>query len=107
MFVQSETPIREVHTVTNISSIWTRIDPGVQQWVLANPGCVVLPRTLVNRVEASIGESLHADGHGEYWFSGEELVFLKARRRAQELGGYTAEGQRSTRLSDHVEMLDR
>ncbi|MHA7238704.1 hypothetical protein [Arthrobacter sp. TMS1-12-1] len=93
--------------MTNISSIWTRIDPTVQQWVLGNPGCVVLPRTLVNRVEASIGESLDADAHGEYWFSGEELVFLKARRRAQELGGYAAGGQGSVRRNDHAEMLDR
>ncbi|PPB49948.1 hypothetical protein C4K88_04470 [Arthrobacter pityocampae] len=93
--------------MTNISSIWTRIDPGVQQWVLENPGCVVLPRTLVNRVEATIGESLHADAHGEYWFSGEELIFLKARRRAQELGGYTAAGQGDRRFHDHAEMLDR
>ncbi|WP_394251878.1 hypothetical protein [Arthrobacter pityocampae] len=93
--------------MTNISSIWTRIDPGVQQWVLENPGCVVLPRTLVNRVEATIGESLHADAHGEYWFSGEELIFLKARRRAQELGGYSATGQGARRLHDHAEMLDR
>lgn len=107
MFVQGETPIREVRTVTNISSIWTRIDPGVQQWVLENPGCVVLPRTLVNRVEATIGESLHADAHGEYWFSGEELVFLKARRRAQELGRFSTDGRERLRWDDHAEMLDR
>ncbi|MBG6226071.1 hypothetical protein IWX63_002657 [Arthrobacter sp. CAN_A2] len=93
--------------MTNISSIWTRIDPAVQQWVLANPGCVVLPRTLVNRVESTIGESLHADDHGEYWFTGEELVFLKARRRAQELGGFTAGGQAGMRRDEHAEMLDR
>ncbi|MHA7282839.1 hypothetical protein [Arthrobacter sp. TMS2-4] len=93
--------------MTNISSIWTRIDPGVQQWVLENPGCVVLPRTMVNRVEATVGESLHADAHGEYWFSGEELVFLKARRRAQDVGAFHAEGNGRQRRGDHAEMLDR
>ncbi|WP_434994262.1 hypothetical protein [Arthrobacter sp. Ld5] len=93
--------------MTTISSIWTRIDPGVQQWVLENPGCVVLPRTLVNRVEATVGESLHADAHGEYWFSGEELLFLKARRRAQDLGGFRADGNADSRRSEHAEMMDR
>lgn len=33
----------------------TRIDPTVQQWILDNPGCGVLPRTPVSRVEAVTG----------------------------------------------------
>lgn len=66
--------------MSTISTIWTRIDPTVQQWILGNPGCAVLPRTLVNRVEAGTGEALHKDQHGEHRYSGEELQFLRTRR---------------------------
>lgn len=55
----------------------------VQQWIHDNPGCQVLPRTLVNRVESATGEALQADKHGEHRFSEEDLEFLKARRGAE------------------------
>jgi hypothetical protein len=75
--------------MTSISIIWTRLDPTVQQWLLQNPGCVVLPRTMANRVTTGTGEELSVDEHGEHWFSPEDITFLKARRRA-------IDGDRST-----------
>ncbi|MFJ6003797.1 hypothetical protein [Arthrobacter sp. NPDC092385] len=93
--------------MTAISTIWTRIDPTVQQWILDNPGSIVLPRTLVNRVEATTGEALRIDQHGEYWFSEEELVFLKARRRAAALEGLPAPDSGLVPSDEYAEALDR
>lgn len=68
--------------VNTISTLWVGLDSVVKQWLISNPGTVVLPRTLVNRVEATTGEKLSSDEHGEHRFSGEEVVFLRAQARA-------------------------
>ncbi|AUZ88998.1 hypothetical protein CVO76_16115 [Arthrobacter agilis] len=66
--------------MTSISSLWTTLDTTVQQWLLQNPGTMVLPRTYVNRIEAGAGQVLNLDEHGEYWLSPEDMLFLKATR---------------------------
>ncbi len=66
--------------MTSISILWTSLDPAVRQWLLQNPGTMVLPRTYANRVEAA-GASLHLDEHGEHWLSPEEMDFLRTQRR--------------------------
>jgi hypothetical protein len=65
--------------MTSISALWTSLDTTVQQWLLQNPGTMVLPRTYANRVEAA-GVSLHLDEHGEHWLSPEEMDFLRMQR---------------------------
>ena len=30
----------------HIKEQWNRLDPATQQWLMDNPGCLVLPRTL-------------------------------------------------------------
>ncbi|MHA7210314.1 hypothetical protein [Arthrobacter sp. MDT1-65] len=87
-----------------MSTLWTSIDPTVQQWLLDNPGCVVLPRTLVNRVEAATGTSMTADRHGEYLLTEEDLRFLKDRRRAATDHTFTPAG---VRRDEHADALDR
>jgi hypothetical protein len=89
-----------------IRTLWTSIDPTVQQWLLANPGCLVLPRTLVNRVEASSGTSMTTDGHGEYLLSEEDLDYLKGRRREDTPDGAT-EVPAGVRGAGPAEALDR
>ncbi len=89
-----------------LSTLWTRIDPTVQQWLLANPGCVMLPRTLVNRVEAATGTSMATDGHGEHLLSEEDLDFLKDRRR-ESTSGRRADTPAGVRRTEHAEVLDR
>ncbi len=69
--------------MNTIRTLWTKLDPAVRRWLLDNPGCEILPRTLVNQVEADTGETMDTNEHGHHWFSGEELVFLRARHRAE------------------------
>ena len=95
-----------------INTLWTRLDPTAQQWLLSNPGCIVLPRTLVNRVEKTTGMPISTDRHGEYWLSSEELGFLKARRRADTAVERPTVHPAKRSIVDageaaHVEALDR
>jgi hypothetical protein len=89
-----------------LNTLWTRIDPTVQQWLLANPGCLMLPRTLVNRVEAATGTSVETDGHGEHILSEEDLDFLKDRRR-ESMAGHGPDTPSGVRGAEHAEAVDR
>lgn len=66
--------------MTSISTLWATLDSTVQQWLLQNPGQMILPRTYVNRVAAGAGRLLSLDQHGEYWLSQKDLLFLKKTR---------------------------
>ncbi|WP_191997125.1 hypothetical protein [Arthrobacter sedimenti] len=92
--------------MTSISIIWDRLDPTVRQWLLQNPGSIVLPRTMANRVTGA-GEELRVDEHGEHWFSPEDITFLKARRRAMDADESTASTGGAVRPDVHEEALRR
>jgi hypothetical protein len=66
--------------MTSISALWATLDTTVQQWLLQNPGTMVLPRTHVNRIEAGAVLTLRLDDHGELWLSPEDMMFLKGKR---------------------------
>lgn len=66
--------------MTSISALWATLDTTVQQWLLQNPGTMVLPRTHVNRVEAGAARALRLDDHGELWLSPDDMIFLKGKR---------------------------
>jgi hypothetical protein len=99
--------IEELFTMTSISIIWPRLDPTVQEWLLQNPGCVVLPRTMANRVATGMDEELPVDEHGEHWFTPEDMAFLKARRRALDANGSTAPTGAEARTDVREEALRR
>ncbi|THJ67463.1 hypothetical protein E8P82_05040 [Arthrobacter echini] len=69
--------------MTSISDLWSALDADVRQWLLANPGARMLPRTYVNHVPAGgteTGQCLRLDEHGDYWLTADEIAFLTARR---------------------------
>jgi hypothetical protein len=70
--------------MTDISTLWTTLDPSIQQWFSQNPGTMVLPRTYVNMIEIATDRTLPLDNHGEYWLTPDDMQFLKAvRKRAK------------------------
>ncbi|MCU1632720.1 MAG: hypothetical protein JWM61_1372 [Micrococcaceae bacterium] len=98
--------------MTSISALWFTLDTTVQQWLLDNPGTMVLPRTYVNRVEAGTGEVLCLDEHGEHWLSAEEMNFLKGKRsNAPRTHDWQEDITRRSApalgLDPHVEALDQ
>jgi hypothetical protein len=72
-----------------IEQCWDQLDPGIREWFISNPGAVILPRTIVNALNAVRGDG---DGPGQLEVSEADRAFIKelaeARRRSQA-GGRT------------------
>ncbi|GKV72805.1 hypothetical protein NCCP2145_21860 [Pseudarthrobacter sp. NCCP-2145] len=45
----------------NIEKLWDRLEPGTRQWLVDNPGCRILPRTVVAAIAKATGEELEQD----------------------------------------------
>ncbi|WP_455833533.1 hypothetical protein [Pseudarthrobacter siccitolerans] len=76
-----------------IQDQWHRLPSTVTQWLIDNPGCVILPRTLSAEISAAIGHSLSQDPHGETALGQEDLDFIRMKSHEAESGktdpGYT------------------
>jgi hypothetical protein len=75
-----------------IEQWWNLLDPDTQRWLVENPGCAVLPRTVVNAVNrVSPGsELLAADAHGECSLSLWDREFIRKQARAHAPQGWTS-----------------
>lgn len=79
---------------------WNSLEPEIREWLAENPGCVVLPRTVVNAINASTGGALPGGPHGESGLSPGDQEFL--RRQAAHVhhppgrAGVTAEALAQT-----------
>jgi hypothetical protein len=65
----------------HIKEQWNRLDPTIQQWLMDNPGCMVLPRTLTAIFNKETGENADADVHGETVLTDEDRDFIQAKAR--------------------------
>jgi hypothetical protein len=65
----------------HIKEQWNRLDPTTQQWLMDNPGCMVLPRTLTAIFNRETGENADVDAHGETVLTGEDRDFIQAKAR--------------------------
>jgi hypothetical protein len=65
----------------HIKEQWNRLDPATQQWLMDNPGCLVLPRTLSAIFNKETGENADTDVHGETVLTGEDRDFIQAKAR--------------------------
>lgn len=83
----------------HIKEQWNRLDPSTQQWLMDNPGCVVLPRTLAAIFNKETGENADVDMHGEAVLTGEDREFIRAKAREAEARG----GQSDPRFFDSVQ----
>lgn len=63
----------------NIRDSWDRLSPGTQQWLVDNPGCVILPRTMTATIAHETGLSAACDQHGETTLSREDIEFIRAQ----------------------------
>ncbi|MET3950386.1 hypothetical protein ABIB29_001218 [Arthrobacter sp. UYEF36] len=68
-----------------IKDHWDRLDPATQKWLIENPGCQILPRTLTTVVSKETGEDLASGQHGETVLSQEDHEFI--RSKATEVSG--------------------
>lgn len=63
----------------HIKEQWNRLDPATQQWLMDNPGCMILPRTLTTIVNAETSENADIDVHGETVLTEEDRDFIRAQ----------------------------
>ncbi|MCU1531436.1 MAG: hypothetical protein JWO49_1007 [Arthrobacter sp.] len=75
----------------HIKEQWNRLDPATQQWLIDNPGCVVLPRTLTAVFNKETSENAYADVHGETVLTDEDRDFIQAKAREADATGTPAE----------------
>ncbi|MET4097505.1 hypothetical protein [Arthrobacter sp. UYCu712] len=63
----------------NIRDHWDRLSPATRRWLTDNPGCLILPRTLREKIRSETGIGAEVDRHGQATLSREDLDFLRSR----------------------------
>jgi len=59
-----------------IEQWWGQLEPGIREWLMDNPGTVILPRTIANAINASVGETADQD---RYEVSEAARSFIRAK----------------------------
>ncbi|WP_258804118.1 hypothetical protein [Pseudarthrobacter sp. NS4] len=58
---------------------WDRLDSETRQWLLDNPGCVMVPRTVAALIQQNSTGHLEVDEHGQMLLSREDLDFIREK----------------------------
>lgn len=82
----NQNPERHTMTDTHIREQWHRLPSPVTQWLMDNPGCLILPRTLSAEISAATGESLSVEPHGETSLCQEDIDFIRMKSHQAESG---------------------
>ena len=62
-----------------IKEHWDRLDPATQKWLIDNPGCQILPRTITTVLSKEAGEDLASGRHGERALTEEDHEFIRSK----------------------------
>lgn len=71
--------LREEGSRIAVERWWSVLDANSRRWLVENPGCAVLPRTLVNTINATTGGVLPGDLHGEFILSAQDQEFIRQK----------------------------
>ncbi|MEK0154872.1 hypothetical protein [Arthrobacter oryzae] len=63
----------------NIKDQWDRLDQTTQKWLIDNPGCRILPRTVTTIIAKATGEDPGSGQHGEMLLSQEDQEFIRSK----------------------------
>ncbi|WP_427131708.1 hypothetical protein [Pseudarthrobacter sp. S9] len=66
---------------------WDQLDSVTRQWLVENPGCVILPRTVVHAISTAIHGDLGEDQHGQLELSDEDRQFIRSRAGQEQADG--------------------
>lgn len=70
-----------------IEQWWNLLDPDIRRWLVENPGCAVLPRTVVNAINRASPPGngpLSADAHGECSLSPWDREFIRRQAHTSD-----------------------
>jgi hypothetical protein len=73
-----------------IENLWDRLEPETRQWLVENPGCRILPRTVVASIAKATGTELEQDRHGESTLSPGDCDFIRRAAQLQEAESHTS-----------------
>ncbi|CAI3790662.1 hypothetical protein [Pseudarthrobacter sp. MM222] len=65
----------------HIKEQWNLLDSTTQQWLMDNPGCMVLPRTLTSIFNKETSENAEINSHGESVLTAEDREFIRSKAR--------------------------
>lgn len=74
---------------TSIEKLWDKLDPTTQEWLRANPGSVVLPRSVTAVIRKAMGDPDNLDGtdrNDQLSLSPEDVAFIKTRANSEPVG---------------------
>ncbi|HKU01828.1 MAG TPA: hypothetical protein VJQ80_03350 [Arthrobacter sp.] len=63
----------------NLKDRWAHLDPATRKWLIDNPGCQILPRTITAMIAKQSGGSLPTGLHGEAAMSREDQAFIRSQ----------------------------
>ena len=72
-----------------LENLWNKLDPKTQEWMRANPGCVILPRSVTEALVRASGspDSLEGvDRNGQLTLSPQDQAFIKSVAAASPVG---------------------
>lgn len=69
-------------TKVNLKHDWDRIDSETRKWLLNNPGCLILPRTMSTRISSELDGDTDLDQHGQIVLSKEDHDFVRDKAEA-------------------------
>ena len=73
-------------SATPIAKIWHGLDPKTQEWLKANPGSVMLPRSVTAAIRRATEDLQETDRHGQYELSAEDRAFIRSMAASAPVG---------------------
>ncbi|BCW64167.1 hypothetical protein EU811_09515 [Arthrobacter sp. TS-15] len=67
--------------VVHIKEFWDQLSPETQQWLVDNPGTMIVPRTVTAIINAETGEGDTMDAHGGTVLTDEDRHFIQEQAR--------------------------
>lgn len=58
---------------------WDRLDSQTRQWLVDNPGCMTVPRTVAALIMQNSAGPVEVDGHGQMLLSREDQDFIREK----------------------------
>jgi hypothetical protein len=78
-----------VSGTTSIEKLWDQLDPKTQEWLRANPGNVVLPRSVTAVIRKAMGDPetlVGTDRNEQLSLSPEDCTFIKSMANSAPVG---------------------
>ena len=65
--------------IVSLKDEWDRLDSETRQWLLDNPGCMILPRTMSTRINEEAATEIERDQHGQIILSRDDHEFVRGK----------------------------